>query len=557
MTQNNGGKVDALKTFDDDAPVDEIDEQLVAYLDGELESDQRSELETRLGRDSTLRARLRTLQNGWDLLDELPMATPSSLLLESTLRMAATESAALASGEGKRSVGGFFRSRAFWLPALAILCFGIGAGAVRFQEHVRFRTELKQLPVAMHINAYLHATDLELMRSLMAMPQWQKTVAIAERFGEWDFRLQSEIDAASPTERQQLLRDLPIEDQQVVVDAWQQFEQLAGAERSNLLATAARVADQSDSGELLATMDRFARWRESLAPAVRDQIASGDDPTRMRLLDESLQRTVKQWTQQTARLLTKEDIETIYQALRHIARLRIMSIDLEGTQIPAGLLRTFGSKDQLMEPRMEAFFLSRMFDPNDPFAGLASPPPPPTSPSDTAAPDAKPTGDDTTGDDAGGDKSTGGPAAIRDAEKAQSSENGPGRGAGPGAAGGRRPGTPPAGFDFFSPALGALRPILEQLRGPLREDELGMVASVLGEETTAFLEAAAGIEMLQEELLRTWADEAIRRTAFSRSGRTVNERYELLDPARRDQLDLMPPDQILESLRYDRFGGNQ
>jgi hypothetical protein len=391
------------------------------------------------------------------------------------------------------------------------------------------------------------------MRSLMTMPQWQKTVAIAERFGEWDFRVQSEIDAASPTQRQQLLRDLPIEDQQVVVDAWQQFEQLAGAERSNLLATAARVADQSDSGELLATMDRFARWRESLAPAVRDQIASGDDPTRTRVLDESLQRTVKQWTQQTARLLTKDDIETIYQALRHIARLRIMSIDLEGTQIPAGLLRTFGSKDQLMEPRMEAFFLSRMFDPNDPFAGLASPPPPPATSSsdapdadkpDEPRSDAKAPGDEAPGDEATGDGEK--PAAVRTIDGSQA-----------GGSSARRPGTPPAGFDFFSPALGALRPILEQLRGPLREDELGMIASVLGEETTAFLEAAAGIEMLQEELLRTWADEAIRRTAFSRSGRTVNERYELLDPARRDQLDLMPPDQILESLRYDRFGGNQ
>lgn len=546
MNQNNGGKVDALKTFDDDSPVDEIDEQLVAYLDGELESDQRSELETRLGRDATLRARLRTLQNGWDLLDELPMATPSSLLLESTLRMAATESAEFFSGDAKRSVGGFFRSRSFWLPAIAILCFGVGAGAVRFQEHVRFRTQLKQLPVAMHINAYLHATDLELMRSLMAMPQWQKTVAIAERFGEWEFGLQSEIGAASPTERQQLLRDLPIEDQQVVVDAWQQFEQLAGAERSKLLATASRVADQSDSGDLLATMDRFARWRESLAAPVRDQIASGDDQTRRQVLDESLQRTVKQWTQQTARLLTKDDIETIYQALRHIARLRIMSIDLEGTQIPAELLRTFGSKDQLMEPRMEAFFLSRMFDPNDRRSGAS--PPPTASPDadkpdapkpDTPKPDATATGDETTDDD---EKS----AAV------QTTEASPGRG--PGA---RRSGAPPGGFDFLSPALGALRPILEQLRGPLREDELGMIGSVLGEETTAFLEAAAGIEMLQEDLLRTWADEAIRRTAFSRSGRTVNERYELLDPARRDQLDLMPPDQILESLRYDRFGGNQ
>jgi hypothetical protein len=330
------------------------------------------------------------------------------------------------------------------------------------------------------------SNDISMMRTLMQLPQWQKAVEIAERFGEWDFSLHQRIDQASVSQRNQLLQELPIEHQQVVMQSWQRFEKLDPAAKASILETAQRVSDQSDSADLLATMDRFARWRESLAPAQRDQITSGDAEGRMKAIDESLQRTVRQWTQQTSRLLTEEDIETIYHVVRQIARLRIEELDFTDAPVAAAGLRSFGSKDQMMDPRMEAFFLRRMFDPNDPM-----PPPPP----------------------------------------------------------GNR--APPTGFDFMAPAFGAIRPLLEQLRGPLREDELWMIQSVLGEELTEFVSAASGIESLRDELLRSWSDEALRRIESNRSGKTVSERYELIEPARRDILDLLPPDKILESLRSE------
>src|SRR5690606_2215355 len=103
MNPSNGGRL--AGNLSDDSPVDELDERLVAYLDGELEPEDRKALEVQLGRDADLRARLRTLQDGWELLDALPLATPSPVLLESTLRMAAIE----ATDQGRFGHSGQFR----------------------------------------------------------------------------------------------------------------------------------------------------------------------------------------------------------------------------------------------------------------------------------------------------------------------------------------------------------------------------------------------------------------------------------------------------------------
>jgi len=509
MNQNNHPQ--GAARLADDAPIDEVDEQLVAYLDGELQPDERSELEQRLGHDSNLRARLRTLQNGWDLLDDLPMATPSAILLESTIRMAAMTASKGEPSATSRPLKRVFESKVFWLTLLSMLALGIGAGGARVRETIRFRAELAELPLAIHTDAYLHASDLSLMRTLMQMPQWQQAVSIADRFGEWDFRLHQQIDSATIQERQKLLQQLPIEHQQVVMQAWQQYEKLAPPDRRLVMETAERVAAQSDTENVLATMDRYARWRDSLAAAQRDLIASGDPETRMQAIEESLQRTVRQWTQQTSRLLTDNDIETIYHSLRHIARLRILAIDFTELPMAHYALRSYGSKDQMMEPRTEAFFLRRLFEAVEPISTENNSRPP------------NPLERDSGGLISGANRPGNEPSRFG----------------------------PPPGLDFLAPALGSLRPVIDKMRGPLREDELWMIESVLGDEMTEFLAAASGIESLQEELLRSWADETLRRTASNRSGTTVSERYELLDPSRRDQLDLLPPDKMLESLRDD------
>ena len=78
------------KRPDSEPPDDEIDdgtmtEDLVAYLDGELDPDRNEAVEAKIGIDPTARAEADALKKTWDLLDYLPKPEPSPSFTERTL----------------------------------------------------------------------------------------------------------------------------------------------------------------------------------------------------------------------------------------------------------------------------------------------------------------------------------------------------------------------------------------------------------------------------------------------------------------------------------------
>src|SRR4051794_10557073 len=75
----------------------EVQEELTAYLDGELDAAEVRRVEERLARDSDYQAELHRLQRAWDLLDRLPRSSVGELFTKTTIEMvavAASEEAA-------------------------------------------------------------------------------------------------------------------------------------------------------------------------------------------------------------------------------------------------------------------------------------------------------------------------------------------------------------------------------------------------------------------------------------------------------------------------------
>src|SRR5262245_56721738 len=70
-------------------PADQFDEELVAYLDGELDSQAAQRLENLLATDERTRQRLNQMAVSWDLLDQLPRATVDDLFTRTTVEMVA------------------------------------------------------------------------------------------------------------------------------------------------------------------------------------------------------------------------------------------------------------------------------------------------------------------------------------------------------------------------------------------------------------------------------------------------------------------------------------
>ena len=68
-----------------------VHEELVAYLDGELDADACRQLEARLADDQEYRLQLQQLQRTWDCLDELPRSTAKETFAQTTAEMVAVQ----------------------------------------------------------------------------------------------------------------------------------------------------------------------------------------------------------------------------------------------------------------------------------------------------------------------------------------------------------------------------------------------------------------------------------------------------------------------------------
>jgi anti-sigma factor RsiW len=146
----------------------ELNDQLNAYLDGELDAEAARALEARLNLDPKAREEAETLKRTWELLDYLPRPEPSPSFTHRTMERLApvqTASARLPVSRGWRA----------WAPAAgwaaAVLLAGLGgyAAVTWFQTGPRPDPErelVRDLGVIENKRLYDQVDDLEFLQAL-------------------------------------------------------------------------------------------------------------------------------------------------------------------------------------------------------------------------------------------------------------------------------------------------------------------------------------------------------------------------------------------------------
>lgn len=156
--------MNAERTPTDETQAD-IPADLVAYLDGELDSEQAQAVEQRLSSDPAYRQQLRELQQAWDLLDQLPKAEVDDTFTQTTLAMVAVSAS---DDVAQARVRQGRRHRWLWWSgsAAAVLAFIAGYGAVSRIVSRENRRLLRDLPVIQHLDEYRYADSVEFLRRL-------------------------------------------------------------------------------------------------------------------------------------------------------------------------------------------------------------------------------------------------------------------------------------------------------------------------------------------------------------------------------------------------------
>lgn len=146
-------------------PVPEFDdEDLVAYLDGELDPERSRLVEELLASNPVLRARLNGLERAWGALDTLPVGEPTGIFTRSTIEMVLQDEGRVRSRNRRASLR--------WWSAVALLGLAPAVIAVSTflavrQKQLRPESELiRDLQVIQNIDAYDSVSDIGFLEML-------------------------------------------------------------------------------------------------------------------------------------------------------------------------------------------------------------------------------------------------------------------------------------------------------------------------------------------------------------------------------------------------------
>ncbi len=231
-----------------------LDEQLVAYLDGELDAESSRRIEALLASDAEVRRRLQSLERTWDLLDELDAAPVGEPFTQTTLEMVAV--AAHEDVERDRAEAPRRRRRRL-LTAGGGLLAAAAAGflAVVLSAPDPNRQLLEDLPVLENFDEYRQVESIEFLRELR------------------DKGLFSTAGRESPDAAAAKVEDLPARRRRV--------EGMGLDEKEQLLRTEDRFISLDPEEQ-----QRLRRLRRAVAGGPRRPAASGDHAPLRRVVED-------------------------------------------------------------------------------------------------------------------------------------------------------------------------------------------------------------------------------------------------------------------------------
>ena len=296
---------------------DTLQEQLVAYLDGELDPSSSAAIEQRLSEEAEVRLQLMQLQQTWDMLDVLPQSQVGDSFTQSTVELVALRAA---DDVDDLRVQTRRRTRLGYLvAATALLLVGVvGYLVVYAVVSSPNRRLLADLPVVHHLDVYRHVESVEFLQLLdkegLFAEQSVQTTAM-EDFGE------------TLSARQQRLAAMPASEKLELERKKERFDRLTPEQQDELRQLHETVQHDPQSERLQQVMLRYNEWLKTLAAGQRAELLSLPAEERVHRIRDAMSRQEEQlFIQMTALELEPDEVRMIYDWLhefvqRHEAKI--------------------------------------------------------------------------------------------------------------------------------------------------------------------------------------------------------------------------------------------
>jgi len=300
------------------------DEQLVAYLDGELDAAARTEIEDRLAADHDLREQLLRLQQTWDCLDELPATNVDEKFTQTTMAMATVAaSQELTTIESQTASRQTMRTIFMTGMLVASLLLGLLVAASLWPDPNG--QLLNRLEIFVRLDAYQSVQDVEFLRQLQEQ-QFFPPVSETEAVGSTLVQIPISRDIA---EDRRWIADLSPDKKNQLAQQQQRFDAMPAAERQRIVAIARTIAQDPQAEQLLETLDRYHAWLVSITPGQRADLASLEPERRIVEIRDLQQRFSRDESarqrsiNKKIRPLNLSDVEKLTDWMRHVLSIHV------------------------------------------------------------------------------------------------------------------------------------------------------------------------------------------------------------------------------------------
>jgi hypothetical protein len=242
-----------------------LDEQLVAYLDGELDAEGSRRVEELLATDADARRRLQSMERTWEMLDDLDEAPAAPKFTQTTLEMVAV--AARRDVEESLAEAPRRRRRRLWIVGGSLLgALAAGFLVVAMYATMSNRQLLADLPVLENFDAYRQIDSIEFLRLLEREKPFPADNDDAPR----ETTLKPEVPTA---QRYEHVEKMASADKQDLVQAEEQFVRLDSEHQQRLHALHAAIQGDPDAERLRQIVQRYCDWTKSLSYSSRAELA--------------------------------------------------------------------------------------------------------------------------------------------------------------------------------------------------------------------------------------------------------------------------------------------
>jgi hypothetical protein len=282
-----------------------LDEQLVAYLDGEIDDAERRRIEEWLARDENIRRRLKEMEQTWSLLDDLDPVPADRQFVQSTLEMVAVA----AGKDAEQFLTDAPRRR--WQNRLAVLAGVVtallaGYGATTLLWPNPNRELVNDLSVLENLDRYRPIGDIEFLRQLQKQKLFTKQ--------EDDTPIEPDAHAGeSPAQRLARLEKMDQAERQKIARLEERFLSLDSDQQQQLRQLGAAMQTDPDASELWQVMGRYDDWLMTLPLFTRAELTDMPTADRIQAVEKHLRNELARGER---RALTRHDAEVLLTWMR-------------------------------------------------------------------------------------------------------------------------------------------------------------------------------------------------------------------------------------------------